>query len=253
MNAVMTIACKEIRSQFLSPRTFAILAVNAALLGYLLLVQLERFAGLQGKLGSLTQAPGATELVILPLVKTAGFLFLVSTPLLTMNLLAEERRLKTLPLLLSSPVTGVQIVLGKYLGWLVFAACLIFITGLLAFSLALGGPLDFGLMLSALLGLTLLLACMGAAGLVVSCYAAQPSVAAFNTFGLLMVLWIINWGSDFNAGGAASVLTYLSLGEHFEQFLSGVVRLQDVAYFVLLVAVFLTVATGRLEKETRAT
>jgi len=248
MNAVLAIAAKEIRSQFLSPRAWGILAVNAAVLGYVFLIQLERFTAWQLQLTEVANAPGATELVVLPLFKTAGFLFLVTAPLLTMNLIAEERRQKTLVLLLSSPVTSAQIVLGKYLGLVIYLLCLLLLTAILPLSLQLGGPLDYGLMASGFLGLALLLACMGAAGLFVSCHTELPSLAAFNTFGLLMLLWILNWSGE---PGDSAWWSYLSLGVHFDHLLSGIVRLQDIVYFCVLTGVFLVLGTRRLSNETR--
>lgn len=244
MNAVLAIAARELRSQFLSPSGWLILAVNAAVLGYVFLVQLERFAGLQTQLGGTPGAPGATELVALPLIKTAGFVFLLTTPLLTMNLLAEERRQGTLVLLLASPVSSSQIVLGKYLGVTFFLACLWLLTALLPATLLLAGTLDYGLLASALLGLGLLLAAMGATGLLVSCHAALPSIAAFGTFGLLLLLWVLSWGT----GGG--VLTFLSLSAHFERSLTGVVRLEDICYFGLLIGGCLGHAVWRLRDET---
>jgi ABC-2 type transport system permease protein len=250
MNAIFTIAAKEIRCQFLSPRAWGVLSVTAAVLGYVFLIQLERFTTLQLQLSNLSNAPGATELVVVPLLKTAGFLFLVTAPLFTMNLIAEERRQKTIVLLLSSPVTSTQIILGKYLGLVAYLLCLLLLATVLSFSLRLGGPLDYGLLLSGLLGLGLLLACIGAAGLFISCHTELPSLAAFYTFGLLMTLWIINWSGETNA---SALFTYISLSEHFEHLLSGIVRLQDIVYFCTLTGVFLVLGASRLARESATT
>ena len=246
MNAVLSIAAREIRSQFLSPMAWTMLAVTAAILGYAFLIQLERFVELQARLQDLVEAPGATELVVLPLMKTAAFVFLMTMPLLTMNSIAEERRQKTLVLLLAAPVTSVQIVLGKFFGLAAYIVALLALSAALPAMLMLGGTLDVGLLAVALLGLALLLAATAAVGVCVSAHAPAPAIAAFGSFGLLLGMWMLNWTAD---SGSASLIAYLSLGEHFDHFLTGVVRLQDVAYFVLLCVGFLTLSALRLQRE----
>ena len=110
---IFSIAARELRSFFCSPPAWTVLAIVTAIHAYVLLVQVERFTGWQSQLVDLPGAPGLTELVVLPLIKTAGFVLLMVVPLMTMHLVAEERRSGTLILLLSSPLSMTEIVVGK--------------------------------------------------------------------------------------------------------------------------------------------
>ena len=139
---IFTLAQRELRSLFLSPLAWAILAIVQLILAYLFLSQLQDFFLLQPQLAAIDKAPGVTELVIVPLYGSAAFIMMLVTPLLTMRLISEERRNKSLPLLMSAPVSMTEIILGKYLGMLGFAAIMIFMMTLMPLSLYFAGTLD---------------------------------------------------------------------------------------------------------------
>ena len=117
---ILLIASRELRRLWLSPVAWTLLAVAQGLCAWLFLLLIDDFRNLQGRLVGLENPPGVTDLVAAPLFRVAVWCFLMLTPLLTMNLISEERRSRTLDLLLSSPVSVAAIVLGKYLGVLVF-------------------------------------------------------------------------------------------------------------------------------------
>lgn len=123
------------------------------------------------------------------------------TPLLSMRLLAEERRNHTLTLLISAPVSMTDIVIGKFLGLMVFFLVVITLIVALSISLRLGGALDFGLLLSNTLGLLLLTACFSALGLYISSLTAQPVIAAIGALGVLLGLWMINLAANETGDG----------------------------------------------------
>ena len=153
---IFTIAARELRSLFLSPLAWTLLAVAQGLLAWIFLILMNDFRELQGRLVGLDNAPGVTDLVAAPLLRVAAWVLLLLTPLLTMRLFSEERRSRTLDLLLAAPVGASAIVLGKYLGVLTFLLSGVALVALMPLSLAAGATLDFGKLLAGLLGLSLL-------------------------------------------------------------------------------------------------
>jgi ABC-2 type transport system permease protein len=175
-------------------------------------------------------------------------ILLLVIPLLTMRLVSEERRARTLPLLLSAPLSMSEIVLGKYLGLLGFLAIMLGLVTLMPLSLLSVGTLDFGLLASNLIGLSLMLAAFAAAGLFMSTLTAQPTVAAISTFGLLLLLWIIEWTGK-TMGDSGTVMSYLSLQSHYEALLKGLFDSSDVVYYLLFIISFLVLSIRRLDAE----
>ncbi len=244
---IFTLAQRELRSLFLSPLAWSILAIVQFILAYLFLSQLQEFLLIQSKLASIENAPGVTELVIVPLYSSAAFVMMLVTPLLTMRLISEERRNKSLALLLSAPISMAEIVIGKYLGMLAFAAIMIFVMTLMPLSLYFAGTLDTGLLFSIVLGISLLLAAFISIGLYMSSLTAQPTIAAMSTFGILLLLWIIDWAGGKTEASANSVLEYLSMLRHFEAFTKGVFNSSDFIYYILFISLFIILSIRRLD------
>jgi len=244
------IAARELRSLFLSPLAWAILAVVLFILAFLFLSQLDLYMSYQAQLAMMESAPGVTESVVAPLFSSATIVLLLIVPLVTMRLISEERRNRTLPLLFSAPISMTEIVLGKYLGILGFFIILLGLIALMPLSLLLAGHLDFGLLLSGLLGLTLMLAAFSAAGLFMSTLTNHPTVAAVGSFGLLLLLWVIDWAGGMGGGeGSGAVFSYLSLQKHYQALLSGLFDSSDVVYYLLFITTFLVLSIRRLDAD----
>jgi ABC-2 type transport system permease protein len=217
------------------------------ILAWLFLVQMEQFLQVQPRLATLANAPGVTDLVLIPLLDSAALIIMLLIPLLSMRLLSEEYRGNSFSLLLSAPLSLTRIVLGKYLAMLAMLGIMLLLTALMPLSLLLGGQLDLGKLAAGLLGLGLELALFGAIGLFVSSLTARPAVAAAGTYGLLLFLWIINLAAG--AGGEGSALfSWLSPTHHYHQLLSGLVSSSDLVYFLLLSVAFLLLTVHRLER-----
>ena len=242
------IAARELRSLFLSPLAWSILAVVQFILAWLFLGQLDVYIAFQSRIAMMENPPGATEVIVAPLFSSATIILLLVIPLLTMRLVSEERRSRTLPLLFSAPVSMSEIVLGKYLGLLGFLAIMLGLITLMPLSLLSIGTLDFGLLASNLLGLMLMLGAFAAAGLFMSTLTAQPTVAAISTFGLLLLLWIIELTGK-NGAEAGNVLAHLSLQRHYEALLRGLFNSSDILYYLLFIAAFLVLGIRRLDAD----
>jgi ABC-2 type transport system permease protein len=244
---VAVIAARELRGLFGSPLAWAVLAVVQFILGYMFLARIELFLQVQPRLIGIEESPGLTDIVVAPLFGNAGIVLLLVVPLLTMHLIAEERRTGTLNLLLAAPVSMTEIALGKFLGLMAFLLVMLATVALMPLSLLAGSTLDFGQFGAGLLGLGLLLAAFAAVGLFLSAMTDHPTVAAVTGFGALLLLWIVDWGGE--SEGAGGVLSYLSMMRHFESLLKGMFNSQDVAYFLLLTALFLALSIWRLDAE----
>ena len=244
------IAARELRSLFLSPLAWTILAVLLFILAFMFLGQLDQYLQVQPQLAMMDAPPGITEVIIAPLFASSTFILLLVIPLLTMRLISEERRNQSLPLLLSAPVSMTEIILGKYLGLLCFLGILLGLITLMPLSLLAAGELDLGLFAAALLGLGLMLAAFAAAGLYMSTLTAQPTVAAIASFGLLLLLWIIDWAGNAAGGeGSGEVFRYLSLQHHYGSLLRGMFKSSDVLYYLLFIISFLVLSIRRLDAD----
>jgi len=246
MKMVFTIAAREFKSLFLSPLAWTLLAILQVILAFLFLTQVETFNLLQPKLAGLDNAPGLTDIVVTPLFGNAGIILLLVTPLLTMRLVTEERRNKTLALLLSAPISNVDIVAGKYLGVVGLLLITVVLTALMPLSLLVGGDLDLGKFAANLLALTLLAAAFAATGLYTSCIAGHPTIAAISAFGLLLLLWIVDWSAGMGEQ-RAYLFEYLSLLRHFQNIQSGLISTTDVGYFLLFIVLFIALSIRRLD------
>jgi ABC-2 type transport system permease protein len=242
------IAGRELRTLFLSPLAWSILGVIQIILAYMFLAQLDYYMMLQARIAGLEDAPGITDLIVAPLFGNAGVILLLVTPLLTMRLISEERRNRTLSLLFTAPVSMAEIVLGKYLGVFAFLLIMVGMIILMPLSLLVGGGLDLGKLAACTLALTLLLAGFASLGLYISALASQPTVAAVSTFGALLLLWIIDW-TGTTAGQAGGVLEYASLLRHYESLLKGLVSTTDLVYFLLFITTFLVLSVHRLDND----
>ncbi len=252
MRAVLAIAGRELRVLFASPSAWAMLAVVQAILGYLFLTQIDMFLQLRSQLMAMPDPPGLTEIVAPSLFGSAGIELLMLVPMITMRSFAEERRNQTLPLLLSAPVSVSGIVLGKYLALLGFLTLVTALTALMPASLMLGARLDLGLLTASVLGLWLLLGSFAALGLFMSTLTSHPMTAAVSTFGLLLLLWILDWASGSAGEGSGVLLRQLSMLNHYQPMLKGVFAVADVAYFLLFIVLFLGLSVRRLDAERLA-
>jgi ABC-2 type transport system permease protein len=208
---------------------------------------LREFLQNQSDLLSSGSSVGFTAMVVSPLLGFAVVLLLLVSPLISMRLFSEERRNKTLSLLVSAPISMTEIVLGKYLSLVIFLWIILGMALLMPLSLLVGGWLDFGLFAAGALGLALLLAGFAAVGVFMSTLTQYQTVAAVSTFGMLLLFLLLELAGA--ALGGASVLTYLSLLTHYQPFLRGMFDTRDAVYLILFIATFLTLSVRRLDMD----
>jgi len=242
---ILTIALRELRSMFLSPLAWTVLAVTQLILAWSFFTQIDFFFSIQPQLATMPNAPGVTDMVVMPTFEIASIILLMVTPLLTMRLISEEKRNGSLALLLSSPVSMTQIVLGKFTGIALFMLIFIIMISLMPLSLLMGTELDLGKIAAGMFALMLLLSAFSAAGLFMSSLTKNPVVAAISSFGLLLLLWIIS----SNTGDSTTILTQLSLLRHFAPMLRGLIDTADVVYYILFIATFLLLTIRQMDSQ----
>ena len=233
MKNVWTITSRELNSYFVSPIAYVVSAAFLLITGVLfsLIVTSTMDASLSGAFGNIT------------------FILILVAPVLTMKLLAEEVRMGTLELLLTSPVEDWQVVVGKYLGSLILFAVMLLAPTLLyvVFLVAFGQP-DFGPLISGYLGVLLLGGAFLAVGVLASSLTQNQVVAGFLGIVFLLMMWISDSISRIVGGGAVGdALTYLSITQHYNDFLSGVIATPNIIYPLSVIVVSLFIATQVLQ------
>ncbi len=176
-----------------------------------------------------------------------AFLMIFLAPLLTMRLFAEEMREGTLELLLTMPIRDPEIVLGKFLGAWAFYSLLLLCTGVYTVILVAVGNPDFGAVISGTIGLWLYGGALIAVGMLFSALTENQIVAAFLSIAALMILWLADSVGNLFANmgvGLAEAIRTLSLRSHQStSFLIGIIRPEDIVFYVGLMTVTLFIAT----------
>jgi len=238
---IKLLALRELRALFSAPSTWFMLAALQFIFAWFFLARLDAYLELQPQLAQMANAPGATASIAAPVFNVIALLLMMLIPMFTMRAIAEERRNQTLPLLLASPLSSTQIVLGKFCGLMLFLMVLMVSTPLMIYSLQLGTPLDHGLLWSNVLGLLLLSACYCALGLYMSSLTNQPIIAAISALAVLVGLWLADVSSK-----ADSPWHLFSPLFHFQNFNFGLLDSADAVYFLSFSSVFLLLAIRRL-------
>ena len=228
---VWAVAARELRSYFLSPLAYVVIALFLALSGYLfaLILANGREASLRG------------------LVQNVSVLYLFIVPAISMRLLAEEQRTGTIELLLTNPVQEWEIVTGKFLASVMLVLVMLGLTLLFPLFLFIYGNPDRGPIITGYLGIFLQSAAFLAVGLWASSLTQNQIVAAIVAFALLLILWLSDNLGQFLGGTIGSIVSYTSVINHFQSFPQGVVQSNDVIYYLSLVLAGIVLSTLSLQ------
>jgi ABC-2 type transport system permease protein len=248
---IVTIAGKELRSYFASPIAYVIIGLFSLLFGwffyaYLMMFVRESEQMMQFGGGS----ANVNQRMIRGVLQNAAVLILFVMPMITMRTYAEEKRSGTIELLLTSPITDLQIILGKFLGALGLYLAMLFVTVLYMAILFVYGTPEWRPIVAGYVGLVLMGSCFLSVGLLISGFTKNQIVAGTLTFAVFLMLWVINWiGESFGPTGQA-ILSYLSITEHFDDFARGVIDSKHVIYYLSFVTfgLFLTAKSADSER-----
>ncbi|MCG6941880.1 MAG: ABC transporter permease subunit [Thiohalocapsa sp.] len=237
-----TIALRDWLGAFRTPVGWVLLAATQGILGYVLLKVLDEFTGPEPAL----RTAGLNLELSHNLFGAAAVLLLLTVPLLAARALGGELRDGTWALLASAPVSPAEILLGKFLGLALLLLPVCLLPAGLGLMLLGAAPVDPGLLAAATLGLWLTGLLFAAVGLFAASLVSQPIAAAVAGYGLLVLLSVVN-RTELLGAPQLGVLDWLAWNQHLFWFLTGVVRISDLAYFGLMTAAFLALALRRLD------
>jgi len=253
MNNILAIAHKELKSYFSTPVAYIVIGFFALLFGYFFYAMLVIFNQQSAQFGGLEGgAVDINQQLIRPLFLNASVILLFVLPLITMRTYSEEKRSGTIELLLTSPVTDVEIILGKFLGAMALYAAMLAVTVihmLVLFSYANPKP-EWTVPVIGYVGLLLMGGCFISVGLLISSLTKNQIVSGMVTFAVFLLLWVINWIASFTGPTTQSVLNYLSITDHFDDFTRGIVDTKHLVYYfsVMSFGLFLTARSVDTER-----
>ena len=252
MRNILLICRKEIKSYFASPIAYLLMAFFGLIFGFGFFTATRDFVrfSFQSQMMGGGQTMNVNEQIIRPLLGFASTVALFLIPMITMRLFAEEKRSGTIELLLTSPVSDNQIILGKWLGALLLYLCVLAMSMInIALLFAWGKP-DLKPVLVAYLGLLLQGGCLLAIGTFISTTTRNQIVAGGVTFFVCLLLWLLSWFTAFDSTVPAQVVNYLSIVTHFENFGKGVLDSKDVVFYISFIF-FALFATSRSMESLR--
>ena len=252
MSNILAIAHREIKAYFGSPIAYVVIGFFALMFGYFYYALLMffdqnsmRMAGMGGP-----QTANINEQMIRPVFLNSSVILLFVLPLVTMRTYSEEKRSGTIELLLTAPLTDFQIIMGKFLGAMTLYAAMLGVTLIhLGVLFAFGNP-EWKPVLTAYLGMLLMGGCFIAVGLLISSMTKNQIVAGMVTFAVFLMLWVINWIASFTGPTTQSVLNYLSITGHLDDFTNGVLDTRHLVYYLSFIAfgLFLTARSVDTER-----
>ncbi len=245
MRSAWVIAKRDMGSYFNSPVFYVVTTVFLVIYSFIFSqiltffsfqsVQASQFRGMNIGLN-------LNEMVIEPSFHNMAVTLLLIIPILTMRSFADEKKSKTYTLLLSSPIDLKEIILGKFLACMSVVTVMILLSSYsIGFLMILGEP-EVGPIVTSYLGTLLMAGCYVSMGIFASSLTDNQIIAAVIAFGLSLFMWIIGWASQAASAGLGEVLQFLSLVDHMQRFLKGIIDTSDVIYYLsfILFNLFLT-------------
>lgn len=246
MTPVQAIVAKELKSSFVSPIVYVVASVFLLIFGilsYLAVVTAGQAALQQMQFSEAAAQLNLNDLVFRPTFYSTVILLLLILPILTMRVFAEERKLKTFELLATSPISITEILLGKFLGVYCIYLGLLLMTGCVPIILSLFSEFNWNPIYTSYLGLALLGALFIATGLFASALTENQIVAAFISFGLLLMFWLLGaLGAVLGDTPVGNLVAYLSFLEHYDRLVRGLLDMKDIVYYLsgITLMLFLT-------------
>ncbi len=248
MNNIIIICQKELKSYFVSPIAYGLMAFFALIAGYFFYIATGYFvqAGMQSQMMGRQMPMSINEQILRPVLMNLSVVGLFLIPMITMRLFAHEKSTGTIELLVTSPVHDLEIIIGKWLGALIMYGSIV-VVGMLStvFVFVYGKP-DWKPVLVGLLGLLLQGGCLLALGTFISNTTKSQIVAGVATFGVCLMLWIMDWIS-FEQTTFSKIVAYLSVVTHFEPFAKGVIDSKDVIFYVSMIVFGLFLTSRSME------
>jgi ABC-2 type transport system permease protein len=245
MRNIIAIADRELRSYFASPIAYAVIGFFALVFGWMFYTFLRFFVMQSMQMSQMGMGQGqvnVNQAMIRPLILQISVVTLFVLPMITMRTYSEEKRSGTIELLLTAPLTDLEIILGKFLGALALYALMLLVTVPTITLLFWYGDPDWKPVVTSYLGLLLIGGSFISYGLFISSLTRNQIVAGVLTFCTLLMLLLVSWMQDFVGPVGQSVISALAVFEHFEDFSKGVIDTKHLVYYasVITFGLFLT-------------
>jgi ABC-2 type transport system permease protein len=237
MRNVFIIFRRELRSYFVSPIAYLLLTMFALIFGFFFWNLLGIFVlmTMESQMRGQVSPMNINEQIIRPLLSNASVIGLFFIPMITMRLFAEEKRTGTIELLTTSPISDLEVILGKWLAALALYASMLLVTALnFAFLFKYGNP-DWKPLAIGYLGLLLQAGGLLAIGTFISTLTKNQIIAGAATFAVCLLLWVLEWVSGYEQATWAQVLAYMSVVTHFDSFAKGVLDMKDAIFYLTLI------------------
>ena len=252
MNNILAIAQKELKGYFASPIAYVVIGLYVlpfGLMFYSIVSYFDRQSMQMAGMGAGVPPVNINEQLIRPAFLNVMVIFLFVLPMITMRTYSEEKRSGTIELLLTSPLTDFQIIMGKFLGAMGLYTAMLAVTlvhvGLLFW---VGNP-EWIPILTTYLGLLLMGGCFISVGLLISSLTKNQIVAVMGTFTVFLMLWVINWIASFMGPTAQAVLNYLSITDHLDDFTRGVIDTKHLVYYFSFIGLGLFLTARSVDTE----
>jgi ABC-2 type transport system permease protein len=244
-----TICNKELQSYFRSPIAYTVIALWALIGGFFFYFGLSFFVqrSMEGAMTGQSFPMDINEWIVRPLLSNVNVVALFLIPMITMRLFAEEKRSGTIELLMTSPINDIEIVLGKWLAAVALYSIMLLVSVLHMAILFRYGQPDWRPLAVGYLGLLLQGGCLLAIGTFVSTCTSNQIVAGALGFAISLLLFVLNWVSEFGSSVTERVIGYLSVQQHFESFSKGVLDSKDIIFYVTMIILGLFLTSRSLE------
>ena len=253
MSNILAIAHKELKSYFSSPIAYIAIGMWALLYGYFFVAILSFFVrqsmqmnqfGMQGP-----QSMNVNQQMIRPLLQNVTILVLFLMPMVTMRTYSEEKRSGTIELLLTSPISDFQIIMGKFLGAMALYGVMLLVSLIHIAVLFMFGSPEWKPIVTFYLGLLLLGGCFVSLGLFISSLTKNQIVAGMVTFAVFLLLWIVTWVGPAWGPGAEAVTQRLSIIDPLDDFGKGVLDTKHLVYYLSFISFGLFLTAKSVDSE----
>lgn len=244
MNNIWTIARRDFRTYFTSPIAYIVIAGFLGLMGWMFFFNLSHFnmQNMQYQQFNMGKGISITDGIVKPLYGNMNVIFLFLVPFITMRLFAEERKVHTIELLMTSPIKLSEIVLGKFLSAFLLVSVMLGLTLVYPITLFLTGNPDMGPVVTCYLGTLLMASCYLSLGILFSAMTENQIVAGALTFAAGLFFWFVSWAQQAAGPVLGDLLQYVSLISHFNNFSQGVINTSDITFYLSFIGIglFLT-------------
>jgi len=248
---ISAIAGKELRAYFASPMAYIIIGLFGILFGLFFIASLRFFVEQSQRMAMMggSATVNVNEQMIRPVLQNAAVIILFVMPMITMRTYSEEKRSGTIELLLTSPLTDFEIIMGKFVGAMGLFCAMLLVTLIdVAILFRLGNP-EWRPIAAGYLGLLLMGGCFISLGLLISSLTKNQVVAGFMTFAVFLVLWIIDWFGESLGPTGQDILSRLSITQNLDDFTKGMIDTTHLAYYLSFIAFGLFLTAKSVDSE----